>query len=135
MLYHFKYLAFSCYFQLYSETVHGVYKFFEKLPKNVFFWKSPLVFKTFWNAYCLWPCYQHLNIIFVHQNVNSKLPPDFNINHFKEINHNYSARCQCLGLLRYPNISSPIYGQKSIYFNVCIQAQIELRTNNMKNFC
>ena len=85
-----------------------------------------------------------LNILFVHQHLNFKLPPDlcdsFN---FKEVDHHYSTRCQSLRLLKCPKVSTATYGQKSFYIQSIAQWNlfkrqhpstnlIELSTKNIK---
>lgn len=56
-----------------------------------------------------------LNIIFVHQFLNSKLPTDLhNTFNFTKINHIYSTRNKALGIIKIPKVNSKFYGSNSL---------------------
>ncbi|MEM6812722.1 MAG: hypothetical protein AAF549_09685 [Pseudomonadota bacterium] len=104
---------------------------------------SAPLFKSF-EILTIFDLVKTLNIFFVHQHLNFKLPPDlcdsFN---FKEVDHHYSTRCQSLRLLKCPKVSTATYGQKSFYIQSIAQWNlfkrqhpstnlIELSTKNIK---
>ena len=79
---------------------------------------SAPLFKTF-KILTIFDLVKTLNILFVHQHLNLNLPPDLcNSITFDEIDHNYSTRCQSLGLIKRPKVSTTTYGLKSL----CIQS-------------
>ena len=79
---------------------------------------SAPIFKTF-KILTIFDLVKTLNILFVHQHLNLNLPPDLcNSITFDEIDHNYSTRCQSLGLIKRPKVSTTTYGLKSL----CIQS-------------
>ena len=63
-----------------------------------------------------------LNIRFVHQYINSKLPSDlYDTFSFEQIDHVYPTRCQSLGLLKRRKVSTVTYGLNSLYNQSIIQ--------------
>ena len=60
-----------------------------------------------------------LNVLFVHQFLNSDLPSDLHNNfNFTRVEHRYSTRRLNLGLLTLPKIKTKMYGMNSM----CMQA-------------
>ena len=56
-----------------------------------------------------------LNVLFVHQHINSKLPPDLcDTFSFDQIDHEYPTRSQSLGLLKRLKVSTVTYGLNSL---------------------
>jgi hypothetical protein len=60
-----------------------------------------------------------LNVLFVHQFLNAKLPTDLrNTFSFTKIDHFYSTRSKALGMLKLPKVNTKFYGTNSL----CMQS-------------